>query len=101
VPGGDPAAYVAKSLADAPYRYQARVTLHAPAPQITARGGELWGTLEAKGKASCEYRTSDDSLDWLATRIGMLGVDFDVHEPPELAERCALLAERFRRAGAR
>jgi predicted DNA-binding transcriptional regulator YafY len=101
LPGGDPAAYVTKGLADAPYRYQARVTLHAPAEEITARGWGLWGTLEAKGKRTCEYRTGDDSLDWLATRIGMLGVDFEVHEPPELAQQCALLAERLRRAGTR
>jgi len=28
----------------------------------------------------------------------MLGVDFVVHEPPELVERCRLLAGRFARA---
>ena len=33
-------------------------------------------------------------------RIGMLGVDFEVHEPPELVERCEQLAARFA-AGAR
>ena len=30
-------------------------------------------------------------------RIGMLGVDFEVHEPPELAERMGELAQRFAR----
>jgi len=34
-------------------------------------------------------------LDWLALRIAMLGVDFEVHEPPELVEHlCALAAGR-------
>ena len=33
-------------------------------------------------------------------RIGMLGVDFEVHEPPELVERCAQLAARFAAARA-
>ncbi len=28
----------------------------------------------------------------------MIGVDFDVHEPPELAERMVALGERFTRA---
>jgi hypothetical protein len=28
----------------------------------------------------------------------MLGFDFEVHEPPELVERCAALAGRFARA---
>ena len=31
-------------------------------------------------------------------RIAMLGVDFDVHEPPELAEHLRALSERLRRA---
>ena len=34
-------------------------------------------------------------------RIGMLGVDFEVHEPPELVERCAQLGARFARGAAR
>ena len=43
-------------------------------------------------------RVSDDSLDWLALRIAGLGVDFDVHEPPELVQRCREMAARFGRA---
>ena len=31
-------------------------------------------------------------------RIGMLGVDFEVHEPPELVTRLGELAARFERA---
>jgi hypothetical protein len=31
-------------------------------------------------------------------RVGMLGVDFEVHEPPELVERVRELAARFERA---
>ena len=98
LPGGDPAAYVAQSRSSAAYRYRARLTLHAPADEVRARSRYIWGDIEAIDEASCEYRTSDDNLDWLAVRIGMLGVDFDVHEPPELIERCRLLAERFGRA---
>jgi hypothetical protein len=30
----------------------------------------------------------------------MLGVDFDVHESPELREKLAMLARRFERAAA-
>jgi predicted DNA-binding transcriptional regulator YafY len=98
LPGGDPAAYVAQSRSSAAYRYRARLTLHAPADEVRARSRYVWGDIEAIDERSCEYRTSDDNLDWLAVRIGMLGVDFDVHEPPELIERCRLLADRFGRA---
>jgi hypothetical protein len=36
---------------------------------------------------------------WLALRIATLGVDFEVHEPPELAEHLPALAGRLTRAG--
>jgi predicted DNA-binding transcriptional regulator YafY len=97
LPGGDPAAFVASNLKTAPSRYQARVTVQAPAAELEQRR-HLWGSVEPRDAGTCEYRTSDDSLDWLAMRIGMLGYDFQVHEPPELVERFARLAERFERA---
>ncbi|HET6448021.1 MAG TPA: YafY family protein [Conexibacter sp.] len=100
MPGGDPAAFVAANLRGAQYRHVARVTLHAPAEQLRARFPGIWGTFEPLTTHTCEYRGSDDSLDWLALRIAGLGVDFEVHEPPELAERCRALAERLARAGA-
>ena len=100
-PHGDAATYVAQSLASAPSRYAARVTLHASAPALLERHPYLEGQLEALDEHRCAYRTSDDSLDWLAVRVGMLGVDFEVHEPPELVEHVAQIGRRFARgAGA-
>ena len=55
-------------------------------------------TVEEIDEHTCELRTSDDSLDWLAVRVAMLGVDFEVHEPPELVERVRELAARLERA---
>ena len=100
LPGKDPAAFVAASLRTAPARYEARVTVRAAAAELTRRR-YLWGTVQPRGENACEYRTSDDSLDWLALRIGMLGFDFEVHEPPELVARFEQLAERFERASGR
>jgi predicted DNA-binding transcriptional regulator YafY len=99
LPHGDAAAYVAANRVTTVARHAARVTLHIPAEELTRRFPQLWGTVEAIDERTCEYRTSDDSLDWLAVRIGMLGVDFEIHEPPELAERFLVLAARFGRAG--
>jgi predicted DNA-binding transcriptional regulator YafY len=99
VPGGDPARFVASSLRGAQYRHVARVTLHAPAQDVRARFPAMWGTLEPLDDTSCEYRGSDDSLDWLALRIAGLGVAFEVREPPELAARCRELGARLTRAG--
>ncbi len=98
--GQDPAAFVAARLRDAPSRFQARVTVHAPAAELRNRP-YLWGTVQPAGEERCEYATSDDSLDWLALRIGMLGYEIEVHEPPELVERFAELAARFARAAGR
>ncbi|HTN24727.1 MAG TPA: YafY family protein [Solirubrobacteraceae bacterium] len=97
LPAENPAAYVAANLKGAPARHQARVTLHAPAEQLRARP-HLWGTVEPIDEHSCEYRASDDSLDWLAMRIGMFGVEFEVHEPPELVDAVRALAGRCARA---
>ena len=98
LPNDDPAAFVAANLSGAPSRYQARVTLHAPAEQVTERPLFMGSTVEAIDDRTCELRTSDDSLDWLAVRVAMLGLDFEVHEPPELVERVRELAARLERA---
>ena len=54
--------------------------------------------MEPIDDGSCEYRTADDNLDWLAMRIAMLGADYVVHEPPELVERLREVAGRIARA---
>ena len=59
--------------------------------------GAAGARLEPLGESSCEYRTGDDDLDWLALRVAMLGVEFEVLEPHELAEHLAALGERLSR----
>jgi predicted DNA-binding transcriptional regulator YafY len=98
LPAKDAAAYIERSISMAPNRFEARVTLLAPVAQIASRVPAHWGTLEPLDAASCEYRTGEDNLGWLAMRIAMLGVDFVVHEPPELAEHLRSLAARLERA---
>jgi predicted DNA-binding transcriptional regulator YafY len=97
-PGGDAAAYVAQSLSAAPHRYDARVTLHATAEAIRKHVPSHWGVVEPIDDHTCEYRTGDDDLDWLALRIAMFGVDFEVHEPPELSDHLRTMARRLERA---
>jgi hypothetical protein len=38
------------------------------------------------------------SLDALSVYMALLGFDFEVRDPPELAERVRILADRFTRA---
>ena len=95
LPAPDAASFVARSLSERPSRYEARVTVNAPADEIRAR---LWGSVEPIDDARCEFRTGDDDLDWLALRVAMIGAEFEVHEPPELVERLRALAARVGRA---
>jgi predicted DNA-binding transcriptional regulator YafY len=100
LPGNDAAAYVERSIADRPYRYEARVVLRASAAEITKRIPTYWGTIEPIDAETCEFSAGDDDLGWLALRVAMLGVDFEVAEPPELADHLRELAARLSRAGA-
>jgi predicted DNA-binding transcriptional regulator YafY len=98
LPSADAAAYVAANLSSAQSRYHARVTLHTPADEVAERSLYTGSTVVAIDARTCELRTSDDSLDWLAVRVAMLGVEFEVHEPPELLERLRELGARCERA---
>ncbi len=98
--GADAAAYVAANLRQSPNRYNARITVHAPAATLAERWPWIRESLTPIDEGSCEYRTSDDSVEWLAMRVGMIDAEFEVHEPPELVDAMRALAERFRRAAA-
>jgi predicted DNA-binding transcriptional regulator YafY len=98
LPAKDAAAYVERSITGAPHRFEARITLHAPADAITGRVPPHWGTIQPIDGRTCEFRAGDDDIGWLAMRLAMLDVDFDVHEPPELIERLGALGRRLSRA---
>ena len=97
-PEGDFAAFVSKSLASVPYPYRARVTLHAPVEAITKRVPPSAGTLEAIDQHSCMLHTGSHSLEGLTIHLMLLGVDFQVHDPPEFIDHLRRLAGRLERA---
>jgi len=96
-PDGDFAAYVARSVSYAPYPYRARVTLHAPVETIAKRIPSTAGVLEAIDQNSCMLHTGSNSLDILAMHLAMIGVDFEVHEPPDLIAHIRELVARLSR----
>jgi predicted DNA-binding transcriptional regulator YafY len=98
LPARDAAAYVQQSLAGAFSRYEARVTVHAPAADLERRLSFVGGSVTAIDEHRCEYRVSDDTPEWLALRITMLGLDVEVHEPPELITALREVAARLNRA---
>jgi predicted DNA-binding transcriptional regulator YafY len=96
LPAKDAAAYVSQSLQSYAARYEARVTVHAPASELE---GRRWlGDVTALDEHRSEVRTSDDNLDWLAVRIAMISAPYEVHEPPELIERLRTMADGITRA---
>jgi predicted DNA-binding transcriptional regulator YafY len=98
LPAKDAAAYVEQSITAAPNRFEAVVTLHAAAHEVESRVPSYWGSIKPLDAHTCEYRTGDDDLRWLALRIATLGVDFEVREPPELLEHLRALGARIARA---
>lgn len=92
----DAAAFVANAVTTAPYRYQARVLVHAPASDVAAQVPPTTAFVETVSADSCLLTSGSDSLDSLAFHIAMLGFNFSVQEPPELAERMRALAARLR-----
>lgn len=101
LPAKDAAAFVERSISAAPNRFEARITLHTSAEEMSRRVPAHWGAITPLGQHTCEYRTGDDDLRWLAMRIAMLGVDFEVHEPVELMDELRTLTARLRRAARR
>ncbi len=91
----DAAVFVARAVTTAPYRYQARILLHAPVEAIAAQVPPSVGIVEPAGPARCVLVSGSDSLDALVFHVSALDVDYVVLEPRELTARLAALAARL------
>jgi len=97
-PSDDAAAYVAQSISSAPYRYQARILIHAPLEAVAGRSSPAAGRLEAAGQDACVLHTGSNSLEELALYTAVKGFDFQVLDPPELIPVLRDLAGRLSQA---
>lgn len=97
-PGGDVAAYVATGIATAPIRYRAIVRLQVSADELAGHVWPDWGVLEPIDEQSCLFHTGGGSLETIVLLLGMLGVDFEVVEPPGLSDLVRTTGERYLRA---
>ena len=95
LPKPDAVSYVLGSIAISPYRYRCRVTVDAPAHEITEKIGVHAAEVTPLNDRQCELtagaKTLDEAAFWLAT----LDADITIHEPGELRERIAALGRRF------
>jgi predicted DNA-binding transcriptional regulator YafY len=96
-PGGDVATWLLRGVGSATWRFRARVTVHAPAELVAGRLPPAV-LVEAVDEHTCIASVGSDTPQMLAVYLGMLDVDFEVVEPPELVEHVRALADRYRRA---
>ncbi len=98
IPDEDVAGYLSRNVSTAPYRYQARIILHASPEEATDRIPPTVGTIEAIDPHTCLLRTGSESLDELAVYIGLFGFRFHIEEPQELIDHVRALAARLTEA---
>jgi predicted DNA-binding transcriptional regulator YafY len=93
-PAEDIAAYVTHNVRSAGMRFEAVVTVHAPAATIIERVPSAV-LVEPIDENSCSVHAGAGSIEMLALYLAMMDADFTVTEPPELLDRVRKLAERF------
>ncbi|MFC7533916.1 helix-turn-helix transcriptional regulator [Actinoplanes sp. GCM10030250] len=98
-PAPDAAAYVQENVASRVYRFQARFLVHAPAETVRAQVPASAAVVTAREDGRCELLSGAGSLDFVLMHMVLLGHPFDIIEPPELHDRCRVLAERLLSAG--
>ena len=91
----DPVAYVQRSVTEAPYRYLARIRVHARPEQVRDLVPPQVGRVEDDRDGCCVLIAGGDDLEWLAVHIARLGFDAEVLDPPELRDAAARLAHRL------
>ncbi len=97
-PPEDAATYITRAISAEPYRYQAKVKLHARADAIAKQLGPASAMVTPIDDRTCRIETGADSLMWLAVIVASMGVDFEVEDPPELVDHVRTLAERLKQA---
>ena len=94
---GDAAAYVAQHVATAPWRFRARVVVHASAAHVRARM-PVRVDIEELTDDRCAFEPGSDDPESLAMYLGLLGADFEVVDAPELVGALWAMAARYERA---
>lgn len=97
-PADDLAAYVSQGVSTRAYAARAVIRLHTSAERAAEVVGPSDGVLEAVDEGRCLLRTGAASLDVLVIHVMLMGVDFEVVEPPELTGHIRTLRDRLTRA---
>jgi predicted DNA-binding transcriptional regulator YafY len=99
LPTGNAAEYLRRSMQRHQESYDFEVTFAVPAENLAARVPTWLGVPEPIDEVSCRLRgRTADAADWLAVRLALLGYEFTVREPSELAASVRELGGRLMRA---
>jgi predicted DNA-binding transcriptional regulator YafY len=99
LPEGDVASFVQRGAGAATWRFFARVLLHASAEEVRAKLPPSV-VVHPEGADRCVVEVGSDTPQMLTLYIGLLDVDFEVLDSPELSEHLETMAARFQRAAA-
>ncbi|GAB3421198.1 helix-turn-helix transcriptional regulator [Flindersiella endophytica] len=92
----DPSSFVQRAVTAAPYRYLAKVRLHAEPEQVRQLVPPQVAQIETDPEAGwCLLTSGGDDLGWIAMHVVRLGFEAEVVEPPELREVAGRLATRL------
>jgi predicted DNA-binding transcriptional regulator YafY len=98
-PAPDAARYVQESVASRVYPHQARFLVHAAADTVRAQLPAAAAVVLPYTDDRCEVRSGASNLDIVLMYVALLGHDFEVLDPPELATRAHEMARRLHAAG--
>ncbi|WP_158894138.1 helix-turn-helix transcriptional regulator [Amycolatopsis anabasis] len=96
----DAATYVQEGVASRVYPHQARFLVHASADTVRKQISASAAAVRPRGDRRCEVLSGAANLDAVLMHVLLLGHDFQVLDPPELAGRCRALANKLLSAGA-
>jgi predicted DNA-binding transcriptional regulator YafY len=98
IPGGDAAAFVRSGASARPAGQDVIAIVEAPAAAVRERIGP-WSSIEEIGPSRCRVTMTPpaDSY-WAVIALGVVGADFQVISPPEVADRVREWGARFARA---
>ncbi|HWD80519.1 MAG TPA: YafY family protein [Kribbella sp.] len=80
------------------YRYQARILVHASAAEVADRYGPNVASVTAVDETTTLVETGAHDLDQIAVHLGLLGLPFEVQDPPELIDAIRALTTRLNAA---
>ncbi|WP_147917450.1 helix-turn-helix transcriptional regulator [Ruania zhangjianzhongii] len=97
-PAPDAAAHVQEGVASRAYPRQARFLVHAPAATVRNQIPARAAVVQEQNDQQCEVRAGADNLDFVLLQVALLGHEFEVIDPADLAERAAEVGRRLARA---